>query len=103
MNNLHTFRECSVDCINEICCIRNVTEACNSYSCLYSDTLRDDLGGTWRLQVFPGGNGDVKGIFACIFLELVEGIPNVYVNSNSLNVFPLLITSYYPRTGTNSP
>nr|XP_019542953.2 E3 ubiquitin-protein ligase TRIM37-like [Aedes albopictus] len=70
--------ECSVDCINEICCIRNVTEACSNYSCLYSDTLRDDLGGMWRLQVFPGGNGDVKGIFACIFLELVEGIPNIY-------------------------
>ncbi|XP_065076649.1 E3 ubiquitin-protein ligase TRIM37-like [Ochlerotatus camptorhynchus] len=70
--------ECVVDCINEICCIRNVTEACNNYSCLYSDTFRDDLGGSWRLQVFPGGNGEVKGMFACIFLELVEGIPNMY-------------------------
>ncbi|XP_062564282.1 E3 ubiquitin-protein ligase TRIM37-like [Armigeres subalbatus] len=76
--NTALLEECSVDCANEICCIRNVTEACNNYGCLYSDTIRDDLGGSWRLQVFPGGNGDAKGLFACIFLELVEGIPNVY-------------------------
>lgn len=66
-----------MDCINEVCCIRNVAEAMTAFSCLYSDTIRDDLGGSWRLQVFPGGNGDVKGMFVSIFLELVEGIPNM--------------------------
>ncbi|XP_055637500.1 E3 ubiquitin-protein ligase TRIM37-like [Toxorhynchites rutilus septentrionalis] len=76
--------ECSVDCINEVCCIRNVADAVNTFGCLYSDTIRDDLGGSWRLQIFPGGNGDVKGMFICIFLELVEGIPNIYEFSVSL-------------------
>ncbi|XP_058824329.1 E3 ubiquitin-protein ligase TRIM37-like [Topomyia yanbarensis] len=77
-NNSSLREECSVDCINEVCCIRNMAEASNSGICLYSDTFRDDLGGSWRLQVFPGGNGDIRGMFACIFLELVDGIPNVY-------------------------
>ncbi|XP_055541624.1 E3 ubiquitin-protein ligase TRIM37-like [Wyeomyia smithii] len=70
--------ECSVDCVNEVCCIRNVAEACNTSGCLYSDNFRDDLGGFWRLQVYPGGNGDTKGLFVGVFLELLEGIPNVY-------------------------
>ncbi|XP_039447470.1 E3 ubiquitin-protein ligase TRIM37-like [Culex pipiens pallens] len=77
-NNSALREECSVDCVNEACCIRNVAEVSNAFGCLYSDSIRDDLGGSWRLQVYPGGNGEMKGLFVGVFLEMVDGIPNSY-------------------------
>ncbi|XP_035895646.1 E3 ubiquitin-protein ligase TRIM37-like [Anopheles stephensi] len=66
------------DCLDEVVTIRNVVEAVKSSACLYSDILSDDIGGQWRLQVYPGGNGETRGQFLCIFLELCSGIPNKY-------------------------
>uniref|UniRef100_A0A182QHM6 RING-type domain-containing protein n=1 Tax=Anopheles farauti TaxID=69004 RepID=A0A182QHM6_9DIPT len=66
------------DCLTQVVTIRNVVEAIKSFACLYSDILIDDIGGRWRLQVYPGGNGECKGQFISIFLELCIGIPNKY-------------------------
>ncbi|XP_053670432.1 E3 ubiquitin-protein ligase TRIM37-like [Anopheles nili] len=66
------------DCLAQVVTLRNVVEATKSGTCLYSDVLSDDLGGRWRLQVYPGGNGECKGQFVSIFLELCAGIPNKY-------------------------
>ncbi|XP_050071927.1 E3 ubiquitin-protein ligase TRIM37-like [Anopheles maculipalpis] len=64
--------------LDEVVTIRNVVEAAKSSTCLYSDILCDDIGGQWRLQVYPGGNAECRGQFISIFLELYSGIPNKY-------------------------
>ncbi|XP_053660491.1 E3 ubiquitin-protein ligase TRIM37-like [Anopheles marshallii] len=66
------------DCLDEVITIRNVVDATRSAACLYSDILCDDIGGRWRLQIFPGGNAECKGQFISIFLEFCAGIPNKY-------------------------
>uniref|UniRef100_A0A182LX55 RING-type domain-containing protein n=1 Tax=Anopheles culicifacies TaxID=139723 RepID=A0A182LX55_9DIPT len=66
------------DCLDEVVTIRNVIDAVRSAACLHSDTLCDDIGGQWRLQIYPGGNGECKGQFICIFVEFCSGIPNKY-------------------------
>ncbi|KFB39607.1 AGAP004202-PA-like protein [Anopheles sinensis] len=71
-------KETKPDCLNHVFTVRNVVEAAKNFGCLYSDVLADDLGGSWRLQIFPGGNGECKGNFLSIFLELHNGIPNKY-------------------------
>uniref|UniRef100_A0A182K855 MATH domain-containing protein n=1 Tax=Anopheles christyi TaxID=43041 RepID=A0A182K855_9DIPT len=66
------------DCLTEVITIRNVVDAIKSSACLYSDILNDDIGGRWRLQIYPGGNAECKGQFISIFIELCSGIPNRY-------------------------
>uniref|UniRef100_A0A182PUV7 RING-type domain-containing protein n=1 Tax=Anopheles epiroticus TaxID=199890 RepID=A0A182PUV7_9DIPT len=66
------------DCLTEVVTIRNVVDAIKASTCLYSDILSDDIGGRWRLQIFPGGNAECKGLFMSIFIELCSGIPNKY-------------------------
>ncbi|XP_052903500.1 E3 ubiquitin-protein ligase TRIM37-like [Anopheles moucheti] len=66
------------DCFDEVINIRNVVDATRSAACLYSDILCDDIGGRWRLQIYPGGNAECKGQFISIFLEFCAGIPNKY-------------------------
>uniref|UniRef100_A0A2M4CH42 Putative e3 ubiquitin-protein ligase trim37 n=1 Tax=Anopheles darlingi TaxID=43151 RepID=A0A2M4CH42_ANODA len=74
----HLRKEARPDCLNEVLSIRNVVDATRTSSCLYSEVLNDDLGGCWRLHVYPGGNDECKGTFLGIFLELCNGIPNKY-------------------------
>uniref|UniRef100_A0A182W1E2 RING-type domain-containing protein n=1 Tax=Anopheles minimus TaxID=112268 RepID=A0A182W1E2_9DIPT len=66
------------DCLDEVVTIRNVIDAAKSAACLHSDILCDDIGGQWRLQIYPGGNGECRGQFISIFLEFCSGIPNKY-------------------------
>uniref|UniRef100_A0A182J6S9 Uncharacterized protein n=1 Tax=Anopheles atroparvus TaxID=41427 RepID=A0A182J6S9_ANOAO len=71
-------KDAKPDCLNHVFTVRNVVETTKTFGCLYSDVLNDDLGGCWRLQIFPGGNGECKGNFLSIFLELRNGISNKY-------------------------
>ncbi|XP_049282986.1 E3 ubiquitin-protein ligase TRIM37-like [Anopheles funestus] len=66
------------DCLDEVITIRNVVDAARTAVCLYSDILCDDIGGRWRLQIYPGGNAECRGQFISIFLEFCSGIPNKY-------------------------
>nr|XP_040220179.2 E3 ubiquitin-protein ligase TRIM37-like [Anopheles coluzzii] len=66
------------DCLTEVITVRNVVDAIKSSNCLYSDILNDDIGGRWRIQIYPGGNAECKGQFLSIFIELCSGIANKY-------------------------
>jgi tripartite motif-containing protein 37 len=40
---------------------------------IYSDTLNTN-GLTWRLKIYPNGNGIAKGNFISVFLEMIKGL-----------------------------
>jgi len=42
---------------------------------IYSDNL-SNYGITWRLKVYPNGNGQAKGNYLSVFLEMVKGYPS---------------------------
>ncbi|XP_052870529.1 E3 ubiquitin-protein ligase TRIM37-like [Anopheles cruzii] len=77
-------KEARPDCLNQVVSVRNVVEATKASSCLYSEVLNDDLGGSWRLHVYPGGTDECRGTFLGVFLELCSGISNKYEFSVSL-------------------
>ena len=45
----------------------------HSHEVIYSDPLIAN-GHTWRLKVYPNGNGIAKGSYISIFIEMVKGL-----------------------------
>lgn len=44
---------------------------------MYSDpALITKSGLTWRLKVYPNGNGIAKGNYISVFLEMLKGLPD---------------------------
>ncbi|MFN9905008.1 MAG: hypothetical protein ACK56F_02635 [bacterium] len=44
---------------------------------LYSEPpLVTKSGLTWRLKVYPNGNGIARGNYISVFLEMVKGLPD---------------------------
>jgi len=52
--------------------IRNYTEIVGNKEIIYSEEL-ENYGITWRLKVYPNGNGQAKGNYLSVFLEMVKG------------------------------
>eukprot|EP00771_Trimastix_marina_P003035 gnl/Trimastix_PCT/4217.p1 GENE.gnl/Trimastix_PCT/4217~~gnl/Trimastix_PCT/4217.p1 ORF type:complete len:535 (+),score=120.31 gnl/Trimastix_PCT/4217:93-1607(+) len=42
---------------------------------LYSDPMNAFAGVSWRLKVYPNGNGVARGLYLSVFLEMVKGRP----------------------------
>jgi tripartite motif-containing protein 37 len=53
--------------------LTNYTQLKNNQEIVYSPTLLA-FGITWRLKVYPNGNGASEGQHISVFLEMVKGI-----------------------------
>lgn len=55
----------------------NEGEANDENEIVYSDPpLVTRSGLTWRLKVYPNGNGIAKGNYISVFLEMLKGLPD---------------------------
>lgn len=55
----------------------NEGEATDENEIVYSDPpLVTRSGLTWRLKVYPNGNGIAKGNYISVFLEMLKGLPD---------------------------
>ena len=53
--------------------IKNFSQLQQKVDPVYSSSLDID-GLTWRLKVYPNGNGTVRGVYLSVFLELTNGL-----------------------------
>jgi tripartite motif-containing protein 37 len=53
--------------------LQNYSMLKESSEVVYSDTLKSN-GLTWRLKVYPNGNGLVRGAYLSVFLEMLKGL-----------------------------
>jgi tripartite motif-containing protein 37 len=56
--------------------INNFSSIRHSHEVVYSEPLIAN-GLTWRLKVYPNGNGIAKGNYISIFLEMLKGLSEV--------------------------
>lgn len=56
--------------------IHNYSQVRETHEVIYSEPLIAN-GLTWRLKVYPNGNGIAKGNYLSIFLEMVAGLQDV--------------------------
>ena len=58
---------------SSVFCIKDFSRIRHSHEVVYSEPLLTN-GLTWRLKVYPNGNGIAKGNYISIFLEMLKGL-----------------------------
>jgi tripartite motif-containing protein 37 len=53
--------------------LRNFSKIRDSSEVIYSDVLNTN-GLSWRLKIYPNGNGVARGNFISVFLEMIKGL-----------------------------